>query len=127
MESAAPESGEDLGALLESTLTLSRGLETLYSEHEALLEALGEDGRENERGEASGSYGERCTGLQKHAPKLSSSYTGLQPSEELDESEEFAVQTKVEKTAALSHSLDLLKAGIDEAKVRMSPPPELPP
>lgn len=37
------ESGEDLGALLESTLTLSRGLETLYSEHEVLLQALGEE------------------------------------------------------------------------------------
>ena len=57
MEAAITESGEDLGALLESTLTLSRGLETLYSEHEALLEALGEDGRENERREASGSHG----------------------------------------------------------------------
>lgn len=37
------ESGEDLGALLESTLTLTRGLETLYSEHEVLLQALGEE------------------------------------------------------------------------------------
>lgn len=34
----------DLGALLESTMTLSRGLETLYSEHEVLLEALGASG-----------------------------------------------------------------------------------
>lgn len=44
MESVSDStSGEDLGTLLESTLTLSRGLETLYSEHKVLLEALGED------------------------------------------------------------------------------------
>ena len=46
MDSSASEGtgSPDLGALLESTLTLSRGLETLYSEHEVLLEALGESG-----------------------------------------------------------------------------------
>ena len=44
MESSASEGTTDLGTLLESTLTLSRGLETLYSEHEVLLEALGGSG-----------------------------------------------------------------------------------
>ena len=47
MDSSASEgagSGADLGVLLESTMTLSRGLETLYSEHEVLLEALGAGG-----------------------------------------------------------------------------------
>ena len=43
-----------------------------------------------------------------------------QRSENVEESEEFAVEMKVEKTAALSHSMDLLKAGIDEAKVCVS-------
>ena len=47
--SASSESGgENLGTVLESTLTLSRGLQTLYSEHEALLEAIGEDERDDE-------------------------------------------------------------------------------
>lgn len=51
------QGGEDLGALLESTLTLSRGLETLYSEHEVLLEALGEEESETAKGDGDASHG----------------------------------------------------------------------
>lgn len=47
------EEGEDLASLLESTLNLSEGLETLYSEHEVLLEALREEG-EGETGKEEG-------------------------------------------------------------------------
>ena len=47
------EEGEDLATLLESTLNLSEGLETLYSEHEVLLEALKEKA-EGERGNEEG-------------------------------------------------------------------------
>ena len=36
----AQEQGGDLRSLLESTVNLSEGLETLYSEHEALLAML---------------------------------------------------------------------------------------
>lgn len=42
---------------------------------------------------------------------------------DIEDSEEFGVQMKVEKTAALSDSLNRLRAGIDEAKVcRLSVP-----
>ena len=42
--------GEDLTNLLESTVNISKGLETLYSEHEALLEALRQEERDGEAG-----------------------------------------------------------------------------
>ena len=44
----AQEQGEDLRSLLESTVNLSEGLETLYSEHEALLAVL--KGEEEQKG-----------------------------------------------------------------------------
>ena len=110
-------SGEDLGSLLESTLTLSRGLETLYSEHKVLLEALGEDSESPKKTERDleGSHG-KVERKPAHAASRANS-PGPQSSDETVESEEFVEQVRVEKTAALGHSLELLKTGIDEAKV----------
>ena len=59
MESSASEGTTDLGTLLESTLTLSRGLETLYSEHEVLLEALGGGSGEPSQTSLDSSQGKR--------------------------------------------------------------------
>lgn len=54
--------GEDLASLLESTVNISKGLETLYSEHEALLEALRQEEREGETGKGEReSEGSQCT------------------------------------------------------------------
>lgn len=119
------ESDEDLGALLESTLTLSRGLETLYSEHEVLLQALGEE-RDSEASTRAGDPvshgGHHFTILPCSRYRVFPRVEGEQESD-IEDSEEFGVQMKVEKTAALSDSLNRLRAGIDEAKVcRLSVP-----
>ena len=140
--------GEDLASLLESTFTLSRGLETLYSEHEVLLEALGEEDRESETGRRDG--GARHGWLLANSCYTQSSFFIISscayirtlviqtrpfliynffPGNQDFDLEEFGVQMKVEKTAALSHSMDQLKAGIEEAKVCINshPPPPPPP
>lgn len=110
-------SGEDLGALLESTLTLSRGLETLYSEHKVLLETLGEGGEASSRkaGRELNTSHSKVKGIITEYERANLS-PGPHSSDEVD-SEDFAEQVKIEKTAALGHSLGLLRAGIDEAKV----------
>ncbi|CAI8037464.1 Kinesin light chain 1 [Geodia barretti] len=89
----------DLGALLESTMTLSRGLETLYSEHEVLLEALGASGETSK------------TSLDSSTVESEKSWG------DADVPEDFGLQVKAEKTNALSHSLNLLRAGMSEAKL----------
>lgn len=121
-------SGEDLGALLESTLTLSRGLETLYNEHEVLLEALAEDGRDSSRSTIKAEQQTDSGHNLSHGMNYRRQYHCYTvemyffPGDisDVEDSAEFAVELKVEKTAALSQSLNLLRAGLDEAKVHTS-------
>jgi hypothetical protein len=106
----------DLGALLESTMTLSRGLETLYSEHEVLLEALGASGETS----LDSSTGRKRTRFFASWSLSSTTVESEKSWGDADVPEDFGLHVKAEKSNALSHSLNRLRAGMSEAKVRQT-------
>jgi chromosome segregation ATPase len=103
----------DLGALLESTMTLSRGLETLYSEHEVLLEALGASGETS----LDSSTGRKRTRFFASWSLSSTTVESEKSWGDADVPEDFGLHVKAEKSNALSHSLNRLRAGMSEAKL----------